>query len=230
MSWIDKNMQVPRAPAGTMLRSLSVLLAFLVTATATLSGQSASPNGPAQGFVLQPGDVIRVEIWREPDLSGEFLVNEWGVVTFPLLGDREATTIPIEQLRDSLLAEYRSQLRNPSITITPYRRVNLLGEVNRPGLYPLDPTVSLAGAVAMAGGTTPLGDLNRIRIIRDGQVLHPRVSAYETLHTVNIRSGDQIVVDRRSWADRNSAMLLGTGLSVAGSIVTTLIILSVSNR
>ncbi|MBA2669152.1 MAG: polysaccharide biosynthesis/export family protein, partial [Gemmatimonadetes bacterium] len=180
-----------------------VAVAILHLMVASLAGAQAS-GGNSETVTLLPGDVVRVAIWREEDLSGEFPVNENGTVIFPLLGEKPVTDIPFPELRTMLMDEYRVHLRNPSITITPLRRVNVLGEVNKPGLYEVDPTISLAGVVALAGGTNPGGDLGRIRIVRSGAVLHERVSAMSSLHSFDVRSGDQIFVDRRGWFDRNS--------------------------
>jgi polysaccharide export outer membrane protein len=166
--------------------------------------------------------MIAVVIWREEDLSGQFPVDETGAVTLPMLGRREVTGVPWQMVRDSLLSEYQAQLRNPSIQLTPLRRVNVLGEVYRPGLYELDPTVSLAGVIAMAGGATPSGDLNKIRVIRDGRVIRERVAAGASLNSADVRSGDQIFVEQRSWFVRNSTFVISLLFS-ATSIVITLV-------
>lgn len=193
-------------------------------ALALLLSPFAAPAAAQQGATLRPGDAIRVEIWREKDLSGEFPVATDGTVTLPLLGRQRLVDIPLEQIRDTLIAQYRVTLRNPSIDVTPIRRVSVLGEVQKPGLYGADPTLSLAGVVALAGGATPTGNLNRIRIVRDGQVLREKVGAGETLTGADIRSGDQIVVEQRSWFARNTVFLLSAGLSLATSIATTVIL------
>jgi polysaccharide export outer membrane protein len=125
----------------------------------------------AEKVTLQPGDLVRAQIWREGDLSGDFLVDQNGIVTLPLFGEQRVTGIPIGELRTVLLQQYRVELRNPSINITPLRRVNELGEVTNPGLYPVDPTVSLVEVVAQAGGATELGDIRRIRIVRGEKVI-----------------------------------------------------------
>jgi polysaccharide export outer membrane protein len=169
---------------------------------------------------LNPGDLVRVQIWREEDLSGEFLVDESGMVTLPLIGEKRVAGIPIRRLRTELLEAYRVHLRNASINITPLRRINVLGEVARPGLYPVDPTVSLAGVVALAGGATSTGDIRKIRIVRDGTVLMERAGAAETLNTLELRSGDQIFVDRRGWFDRNSTFVVSALLSITGIVIS----------
>jgi polysaccharide biosynthesis/export protein len=208
------------------MQRVLLFVMVLVTFASPVVAQSATTSAGVESIRLRAGDVVRVEVWREPDLSGEFLVNEDGNVTLPLLGNRDVTSESFRQVRERLMDDYRAELRNPSINVTPLRRINVLGEVSRAGLYAVDPTITLAGAVALAGGPTSIGDLNRIRIMRDGQVVEERAGSGETLSSVGIQSGDQIYVDRRSWMDRNSAALLSTGVSLVGSVLTTLIILS----
>ncbi len=156
-------------------------------------------------------------------MSGDFLVDELGIVTLPLLGKINVTQIPLATLRDTLIAAYSVQLRNPTITVTPLRRVFVLGEVTKPGLYAADPTVTLAGVIALAGGASPGGDLRRIRVVRDGSVITSRVTANSMLGMTDIRSNDQIFVDRRGWVDRNSAFLASGVVSLATIVITLLL-------
>ena len=71
---------------------------------------------------------------------------------------------------------------------------------------------------------TPDGNLNRIRIVREGAVYREQVGAGETLTGADVRSGDQIIVERRSWVSRNSQFVIGAVLSLATSIATALIV------
>jgi polysaccharide export outer membrane protein len=201
------------------LRAPLLLLALLLL---------AGPAAAQQQATLRPGDAILVEIWREEDLSGEFAVALDGTVTLPLLGRQRLVDIPLSAVRDTLTAQYRVHLRNPSINVTPIRRVTVLGEVQKPGLYGADPTIALAGLVALAGGATPAGSLDRIRVVREGQVLRERVGAGETLATADVRSGDQIIVDQKSWFSRNSTFVVSTILGVT-SIITTIILSTANN-
>lgn len=198
------------------MRTLLVVLALLLAAATSAAAQDTAN---ASALELQPGDLLRVTIWREEDLSGDFMVDQDGTVTLPLLGKQRAVGIPFPALRDTLLSRYETQLRNPSITVIPLRRINVLGEVQRPGMYPVDPTVSLAGALALAGGSTPQGDLRKIRILRDGEVIRQRVGTGETLSSAGIRSGDEIIVDRRNWFDRNSTFVVSAVLSLTSIVI-----------
>lgn len=207
-------------PTRCMLRLLTLAVTALALLTASASAQQTSV---VEDITLLPGDIVRVAIWREEDLSGDFPVNEQGIAVFPLLGERRVTGIPIGRLREVLTNDYREQLRNPSIQITPLRRVMVLGEVMKPGVQEVDPTITLAGAIALAGGPTPTGDMLKIRIIRGGSVLREKAAMETQLNSIDIRSGDQIFVGGRSWAERNSAMLVSSGISVTLFLVTLVI-------
>lgn len=195
------------------------LAAVVVLAPGAVVAQQASVS-EAEVLTLRPGDLIRVEIWREADLSGDFPINELGVVTLPLLGEKNVDGVPVGDLRDQLISEYRVQLRNPSITVTPLRQVHVLGEVNQPGKYVIDPTVSLAGAIALAGGASGQGDLGKIRIARDGGFIGDAVRAEATLHQIGVRSGDQIFVGRRNWFERNTTFVISALMSMTSLVIS----------
>ena len=156
---------------------------------------------------VQPGDVVKLWVWREEALSGEFLVPETGMVVFPKIGAQRVTERPMPELREALLAEFQKYLRNPSIEITFLRRVNVLGAVRKPGVYPLDPTMTVAMALAMAEGTTPEGRSDRVELIRDGERLIANINQRTRIAELPIRSGDQLYVPERAWISRNSVLV-----------------------
>ena len=199
----------------------SVFLTILLLAGRSAEAQTAQ-NGTEQSR-LAPGDWLRVEVWREKDLSGDFIVNEQGIVTLPLLGRVDVSSIPLGELRDRLIPQYAAQLRNPSVTITPVRRVYVMGEVVKPGLYPVDPTITLGGAIALAGGPNSTGDLHRVRVIREGKVLFERIDASSAQGLGSIRSNDEIIVGRRSWFSLNSGLLATAAISAASIVISILV-------
>lgn len=190
---------------------------LLLTVPLPCRGQEVVSVGD---LVLLPGDILRVAIWREEDLSGDFRVGPDGNVILPLLGQRLVTDSTWDSVRDRLLEAYREELRNPSIELTPLRRIYVLGEVNEPGLYPVDPTVSLAGAVAMAGGASPEGDLRNLRVVRGGALVLDGIHSETALASLDVRSGDEIFVGRRNWFSRNSQFVISAMLSLSAIIVT----------
>ena len=106
------------------------------------------------------------------------------------------------------------------MTITPLRRIYVLGEVMKPGLYPVDPTITLGGAIALAAGANTTGDLHRVRVIRDGKVLFQRIDASSAYGLGSIRSNDEIIVGRRSWLALNSGMLVASVISASAIILS----------
>ena len=186
---------------------------------------AASPAGePAADapFSLEPGDVIQTKIWHEKDLSDTNVVDESGRVTLPMLGVVTVLGRPWVPLRDSLIAEYQRQLKNPSVVLRPFRRVQVLGNVTKSGEYYADPTLSIAGVVALAGGASPEGDLRHVRVVRHGKTIVESASVESLLLQSAVHSGDQIFVDRRSWLERNGAIAASTLISATGILVTIL--------
>lgn len=167
---------------------------------------------------LVPGDAIRLTFWRESAFNGEYPVDETGAVMLPLVGERRVTDLSPVILREELLRDYAEQQRNKEVQISLLRRVRIIGEVNSPGLYLVDPTMTLADAVAQAGGPTPDGRLDAIHILRGNEwiVSDSRGGATEDTWP---HSRDQIVVPKRSWLSRNGQFVAGALISTVGIIV-----------
>lgn len=197
------------------------LLALILS---VLTAAPAAAQDAAARIVLTPGDAIQVKIWREPKLSGDFLVNDRGETVFPIIGTRPTAGRPWAEVRDSLMAAFGRELRDPDVGLVPLRRVYVLGSVDTPGIYYADPLGTFAQAIAMAGGTTGDGDPTRIRIVRGGTTVVPRTSLDAAMSATDLRSGDQIFVERRSWFDRNSAAVIGAGAGLLGVIATLVLI------
>lgn len=184
---------------------------------------SAQENGTAADRgVLLPGDVIRLSIWNEPELTGDYSVDEAGVVVLPKIGVVAMEDRSPAELKAHILTELRRYLRNPSIDIVFLRRVNILGAVRQPGVYALDPTTTIAEALARAGGTSPEGKTDELEIHRGGQILMTDVRQLDRISDTPLRSGDQLFVPERSWFSRNTA-IVATGISAAVSIFIALV-------
>jgi len=183
-----------------------------------LSGQRAASDMP-----LRAGDLVEVFHWRDAALRGAFPVEEDGSVVLPLLGRRAVTAAPWTTVRDSLAAAFARELRTADVRLIPRRRVFVLGFVENPGVQFTDPTISLAGAIALAGGAAADGDLTRLRVVRNDAVLLERVGIDSPLVGQAAMSGDQIFVGRRGWFDRNSAFMVSAIVGLAGIIVTLIV-------
>lgn len=206
-----------------MIRFVFCVSALVGLLAGGASAQTASSEDAAVTASLLPGDVIRVAIWREEDLSGEYTVDEDGSVTLPLLGRRQVVGVDPETLRAQLTDEFADFLVNVAVNVTLLRRVVVLGEVRVPGQYTLDATQSVADLIARAQGITPDGNANDIRLIRDGQSYRADLSGSESIQEAGIRSGDQIVVGKRSWWARNFPSLVGVA-SLVANVITVVIV------
>lgn len=167
-----------------------------------------------------PGDLVRLRVWREPDLSGDFTVDESGRVVLPRIGSLVVSQMSPDSLRLFVIAQYSPSLQNPSIEVTVLRRIRVLGAVKNPGLYPVDQTLTIADVVALAGGVTTDGDKGKIRLSHTGAKQPMIVDMDARVDALPLSSGDQIDVPERSWVSRNTALLATLASSVALVVIT----------
>lgn len=209
-------------PGGGRRRGWS-LVAILAAALAVVppaagQGTSGTAGGGEEPAALQPGDAIRLGFWREPALSGEYQVDESGTVVLPYLGARTVAGVDPLALRRRLAEEYAGVLENQEVQVGLLRRVRILGAVRNPGLYRVDATMTIADALALAGGLAPNGRPGGIRIVRAGEAIPVDLSG-GTVAGQALRSGDQITVAESGWFARNSGALLGAAISAVGFLV-----------
>lgn len=190
-----------------MLRILTMLLLIAMPLTAQSSGEA-----------LRPGDMLRLRIYQEPDLSGEFQVDEHGTITLPRLGDIRITAWQPDSIRPRLTRQFSEYLRDPVVEVTILRRVAIYGAVLKPGLYPVDPTMTVQEALALAGGAAPDGKRDRVELLRGDNRIDTDLSLSTTIDQVRLRSGDQLFVPQRSWLSRNT-WLVGSLLGATATIV-----------
>ena len=168
---------------------------------------------------IQIGDVIRLAVWREPAYTGDFPVSARGTATLPRVGEWEVVGEAPSELRRRLTEVYSRNLRDPVISLEVLRRVRILGEVAQPGVRHLDATMSVADAVAMAGGRTPLARRGEVILRRGDQVLRSDVQAEVLLAELPIQSGDELFVPQRGWLDRNAPVLISSTLGFVGVLI-----------
>jgi polysaccharide export outer membrane protein len=206
---------------------LVLVLSGLVSVS-PLRAQSGAPQAPPAPSptptgVLLPGDVVRLRIWREPDLSGDFQVDEQGTVVLPKIGTLSIKQMPAASLKTMLVEKYSTYLRDPAIDVIVLRRVNVLGAVRTPGLYPVDATMTVADVLALAGGVGPDGSPDKAELIRGGTRLDVKLTRRTKIGDTPLQSGDQLYVPQRSWISRNPGVVAGTLTAVAGIVVSLLV-------
>jgi protein involved in polysaccharide export with SLBB domain len=210
------------------MRQLRILLFFLgagagasLAVAAPANAQTAAASARVDS--LRVGDVLKLWIWREEEMSGEFAVPETGVVVLPKIGPRKVVGQHTADLKQALITEYQKYLRNPAIEITFLRRVNVLGAVNEPGVFSLDETMTVAHALALAGGARPDGRTDEVQLFRDGQKLVGKISQRTRIADLQIRSGDQLFVPERSWVARNTGLVAAL---VSGAVSVTIALIA----
>jgi polysaccharide export outer membrane protein len=214
--------------------AIAVLVLVLGTATSRPAlAQSPAPSGVpaaqaasdsgAGSAVLLPGDVVRLRIWREPDLSGDFQVDDRGTVVFPKVGPTNVAQTTTDSLKHLLVATYSQYLRDPAIEVTFLRRVTILGAVKNPGLYPVDPTMTVSDAVALAGGALPNGRPHSFELRRSGQRIDVDFNTATPIGHTPIRSGDELYIPERSWIARNGALLVGASITAVAIVVSAIV-------
>lgn len=203
-----------------------LLVVFLCTLSGELRGQQTARDGAGQNY-LAPGDIVRLRIWREESMSGEYPVDADGNVVLPRLGVWPVTGKDPTGLRTELVEAYSRYLRSPAIEIVFLRRIVVGGAVQRPGVYHVDPTMTVRDVVLQAGGPTPLGSPDRVELVRDGEEIEAQIRQDAPILESAIRSGDQLYVPERGWLSRNTNAAVGIGGALL-SFVATMIILAAS--
>jgi protein involved in polysaccharide export with SLBB domain len=151
-------------------------------------------------------------------MSGDIQVDEAGVATLPRLGPVAVGQMSADSLKRMLIGKYAEFLRDPAIEVTVRRRVTIVGAVRTPGVYYLDPTMTLADALALAGGAASEGKKNAVELRREGERVPATLGERARIADTPLRSGDELFVPERSWVSRNFGLVLA-GISTATSLV-----------
>lgn len=182
------------------LCTIGVALALAGTAYA----QQVVP--PDQSYKVLPGDMLQITVWREEDLQGQVLVRPDGGFSFPLCGDISARNRSVIELQQEITKRLKQYISDPVVTVSVSQvlgnKVYVIGQVNRPGFFVVNPQVDVLQALSMAGGTTPFASLNDIKILRrTGERQQALPFKYDEVikgrnleQNVILHSGDVVVV------------------------------------
>jgi len=168
--------------AGVCLALLSGLWAQTgtgSTAGSTKPGTSApdaaSPVAAAakphdDTFVIGADDVLAINVWKEPEVSRSIPVRSDGKISLPLVGELQAAGQTPRQLEQAIAAKLQSYISEPEVTVIVQeiksQKFNVLGQVSRPGSYPLSNTVTILDAIALAGGFRDFAKQKSIYVLR----------------------------------------------------------------
>ena len=192
-----------------MLKRLLIGIVFLVLAAfapsmswaeeqqLAIPAQSEGTFGNVQEYVLGVSDRIKLTVYGEADLSGEYEVSSTGVIALPLIGDVPAAGQPVRAFEKAVRAKLsQGYLKDPRVSaqVVNYRPFFILGEVAKPGSYPYVNGMTIVNAVALAGGYTYRADKEDIMIKRANDQTKQEVSVREE---GSVMPGDVIRVPQR---------------------------------
>jgi polysaccharide export outer membrane protein len=183
-----------------------------------LAGCAAAPvenlaeiRKPAAEFLIGPEDVLEITVWRNADLSKTVIVRPDGMISLPLIGDLKANGFTAAQLAEKITVKLKEFKESPTVAVS-VKEINsysiyVVGEVLKPGKYPLKSHTTLLQAISIAGGFTPFASKNKLQVVRnsvgtDGEARENRIPVrYDDLLAGKgepgnflLRSGDTVVV------------------------------------
>jgi polysaccharide export outer membrane protein len=207
------------------MRALSIVGLAVVMATPALGQSTAPVVNPIRDssheksslivttdYIIGPEDVLDITVWKNVDLSKTVQVRPDGKISLPLIGDVAAVSRTSAQLTEEISTRLKSYMENPTVSIV-VKEVNsyaifVLGEVAKPGRYPLKSKTTLLQAITLASGLTPVASRNKIVIFRfakDGEPLMKIKASYDDIvlrdgtgQNIELKPGDTIVVPSES--------------------------------
>ncbi len=157
-------------------------------------------------YLLAPGDTLRIQVWKEPELRADVFVRLDGRITVPLAGDVRAAGRTTEELAEEVRQKLGAFLEAPTVTITLAQAVSarffMIGEVTRPGVYPLTGRTTVLQALSPAGGFREFAKRDRIIVIRQKRGerkaipfnFHDLGQGEHLDQDVTLESGDTVIV------------------------------------
>lgn len=153
-------------------RTVAIVFSVMLMAAGQVLAQedTAAAGIPGGDYGINPGDVLEVSVWKEEDLQRQVIVRPDGHFSFPLAGDIGAEGMTVRQVEQEITTRLSRFIPDPVVNVAVLEargsKVYVIGQVNRPGEFPVNRYVDVVQALAMAGGTTPFAQLNDIKILR----------------------------------------------------------------
>lgn len=190
-----------------MVRSSFVTMCMMtLVSAASFHALPAHAQGAAGDYKLHAGDKIQVSVWKEVDLQRAVIIRPDGKFSFPLTGEVQAAGRSPDEIRADIETRLRKYIPEPVVTVTVEEvggsRVYVIGQVNKPGVFVMNPRLNVLQALTLASGTTPFAKLDDIIVIRSAggsQTTIPfrysQVTQGKALdQNVMLESGDVVVV------------------------------------
>jgi len=132
------------------------------------TNQAGSTSGDS--YLIGPGDILSIDVWKEPELSKQVSVRLDGKISLPLVNDFEAAGLSCQEVQEQLQVRYADYVAVPQVSVTLVqslsKKIYILGQINNPGEYPLQKHMTIVQAISLAGGLGQWADTSDIRLIR----------------------------------------------------------------
>jgi polysaccharide biosynthesis/export protein len=139
-------------------------------ATPTTTSPAKSPATTDPNYIIGAQDVLDISVWKEPEITRTVPVRPDGKISLPLLNDVQAAGLTPAQLTAEITSSLRKFVTDPEVTVIVEQinsqRVYILGEVTRPGAYPLLPGMTVLQALSSAGGFTQFANEKKMYVLR----------------------------------------------------------------
>ena len=177
---------------------------------------------------LKPGDGVRIIFLDITDpISGDYYVQPDGKIQLPFIGIVNSANKKFSEFKKEIYAKYDSLYRKPELTILSLYKVNILGEVQKPGYYFVTEEQRFTSILALAGGSTGSADLDNVYIIREDKEIKLDVETImqegDSAINFGLQSGDQIYVPRSFWADPGRFTWIFTAIATVVTVVAIFI-------
>jgi polysaccharide export outer membrane protein len=184
----------------------TIIAALVASAGVLTITGSANAQVAGVAYAVKPGDVLAVSVWKEPDLQGPVLVRPDGTFTIPLVGEINARDKSVAELQKIVSERLVKYIADPVVTISIQEikgnKIYVIGQVNKPGDFVVNPQVNVMQALSMAGGATAFAALDEIRILRRSGATQTalRFDYTEVLkgrkleQNIELQAGDVVVV------------------------------------
>jgi polysaccharide biosynthesis/export protein len=125
---------------------------------------------PKTDYVIGPGDLLAINVWNEPEVTGKVPVRTDGKITVPLVGEIQASGLTPDRLQATITQKLNDFLKQPAVTVVVEemnsRQFNVMGEVEHPGSYPLTRPTRVIDGLAQAGGFRDFAKVKKIYVLR----------------------------------------------------------------
>ncbi|MBN2232985.1 MAG: polysaccharide export protein [Deltaproteobacteria bacterium] len=156
MRWTPRRFALPLL--------LICLAIFSAPAAAATAGTTES------SYLISPGDVLEISVWKDETLSRQVVVPPDGVISFPLINDINVNRMTVTALRGEVAARLKEFIPDPTVTVMLLQinslTASVIGKVNQPGQYPITADATVMHLLARAGGLNPFADSKGIYILR----------------------------------------------------------------